>query len=873
MILHHEPLDYQRHCATPFGTYVQALDDSMIKNDLRPRTIDCIYLRPSPLHQTGYELLDIRTNRVINRGSFTVVPITQNIIELVHSLSERDNLPTGLKIATRTGHIIYNSTWIAGVDYNESNESNESESNESNESNSNEEEDDEDEDEDYIYEADEDEEHNFDELEPEEIYELANSQEQQELEQDDPSEEDDPNEAVTNDDDEPTEVDSDKGDDNNIITEVEEVKNVRHVEDTIKQQHQAKIAGVRRSTRATKPPVRLDYQNHFMSQTCADMEEYSQETGKVIAHAICFLNKAHINPKSTKRLYSFVETYGLEKGLKKFGDKGYKAAFGEMKQLHDRVCFVPVNVADLTPSEKARAMESLLFQTEKRDGSIKGRTCANGSVQRQWMDREETASPTAATEAILLTVIIDAHESRDVMIADIPNAFIQTPMPKANKGERVIMKIRGSLVDMLVEMSPEIYHEHVVIEAGNKILYVIVTKAIYGMLISALLFYKKLKKDLEEIGFEVNPYDPCIANRMINGKQHTVTWHVDDLKSSHVDSKVNDEFANWLETKYGDPKVGKVKAERGKRHDYLAMKLDLSIPGEAKIDMTDYVKNMVDDFPEELEGLAGTPWNKNLFKMNEKSEVLEKTKAEQFHTFIAKGLFVTKRARPYILPAIAHLCTRVKGPTVEDWDKLKRMMRFLKCTKDDVLTLKAESLTKLDWHIDAAFAVHPDFKSHTGALIALKKGSIGGTSKKQKVNTRSSTEAEIIGMDDTIGQVLWSRLFMEAQGYPIEKSVIKRDNMSSMKLEMNGKASSGKRTRHLNIKYFFITDQIEKEQVKIEYCPTDELWADYMTKPLMGSKFKKFREQIMCDRIPTVRPGKNPIRLTVSALCTAEIAQ
>ncbi|KAL7565950.1 hypothetical protein ACA910_008408 [Epithemia clementina (nom. ined.)] len=575
------------------------------------------------------------------------------------------------------------------------------------------------------------------------------------------------------------------------------------------------------------------------------MEVYSQETGKVIAHAICFLNETHINPKSTKRLYLFVETYGLEKGLKKFGDKGYKAAFGEMKQLHDRVCFVPVNIADLTPSEKARAMESLIFLTEKRDGSIKGRTCANGSVQRQWMDREETASPTAATEAILLTVIVDAHESRDVMIADIPNAFIQTPMPKANKGERVIMKIRGSLVDMLVEMSPEIYQEHVVIEAGNKILYVIVTKAIYGMLVSALLFYKKLKKDLEEIGFEVNPYDPCNANRMINGKQHTVTWHVDDLKSSHVDPKVNEEFANWLEAKYGDPKVGKVKAERGKRHDYLAMKLDFSIPGEAKIDTTDYVKNMVEDFPEELEGRTSTPWNEHLFKVNEKSKVLEKTKAEQFHTFVAKGLFVTKRARPDILPAIAHLCTRVKGPTMEDCGKLTRMMRFLKCTKDDVLTLKAESLTKLDWHIDAAFAVHPDFKSHTGALIALEKGSIGGTSKKQKVNTRSSTEAEIIGTDDTIGQVQWSRLFMEAQGYPIEKNIIKRDNMSSMKLEANGKASSGKRTRHLNIKYFFITDQVEKEQVKIEYCPTDELWADYMTKPLMGSKFKKFRERIM----------------------------
>ncbi|KAL7577197.1 hypothetical protein ACA910_003531 [Epithemia clementina (nom. ined.)] len=156
------------------------------------------------------------------------------------------------------------------------------------------------------------------------IYELANSQKQHELEQDDPNEEDDPIEAVTNDDDDPNEVEADEEDDNNIITEVEEVKNVRHVGDTTKQQHQAEIAGVRRSTRATRPPVRLGYQNHFMSQTCADMEEYTQETGKVIAHAICFLNEAHINPKSTKRLYSFVETYGLEKGLKKLEIKDIK---------------------------------------------------------------------------------------------------------------------------------------------------------------------------------------------------------------------------------------------------------------------------------------------------------------------------------------------------------------------------------------------------------------------------------------------------------------------------------------------------------------------------------------------------------------------
>ena len=104
------------------------------------------------------------------------------------------------------------------------------------------------------------------------------------------------------------------------------------------------------------------------------------------------------------------------------------------------------------------------------------------------------------------------------------------------------MKITGVLVDLLVEDSPEIHAPCVACEGHTKVLYVEVLKAIYGMLISALLFYLKLKDDLESIGFTFNPYDVCVGNRMVNEKQHTVRFHVDDLMSSHEDSKVNDEF-------------------------------------------------------------------------------------------------------------------------------------------------------------------------------------------------------------------------------------------------------------------------------------------------------------------------------------------
>jgi hypothetical protein len=152
-----------------------------------------------------------------------------------------------------------------------------------------------------------------------------------------------------------------------------------------------------------------------------------------------------------------------------------------------------------------------------------------------------------------ITATIDAKQGRDVMTIDVPNAFIQTDMEKIDRN-RLIMKICGPLVEMLVSLNPELYSPFVTEERGEPVLYVELLRALYGTLQVVLLFYKKLKKDLEVIGFKIG-YDPCVATHTVNGKQHTVTWHVDDIKSSHIDPKVNNEFLLWLENIYGDKDI------------------------------------------------------------------------------------------------------------------------------------------------------------------------------------------------------------------------------------------------------------------------------------------------------------------------------
>ena len=255
---------------------------------------------------------------------------------------------------------------------------------------------------------------------------------------------------------------------------------------------------------------------------------------------------------------------------------------------------------------------------------------------------------------------------------------------------------------------------------------------------------------------------------------------------------------------------------------------------------------MVESFPSKFPGGAkvSTPFNEKLFTVNIKSPKLSKENKELFHTVTAQGLFACKRARPDISPVIAYLTTRVRQPNEDDWKKLVRMIKYLDQTKQDCLTLKATKDTVARWFVDAAFAVHPDQKSHTGYYMTLGSGAVISSSKKQKLNTRSSTEAELVATDDAAGPMLWTSRFLHEQGYDV-KTILYQDNRSAILMESNGRSSAGKRSRHLDIRYFFINDLKEKGLVSIRYCPTEEMVADYMTKPLHGSKFTKFRNIIM----------------------------
>jgi hypothetical protein len=343
------------------------------------------------------------------------------------------------------------------------------------------------------------------------------------------------------------------------------------------------------------------------------------------------------------------------------------AAQSKMKQLHFRNTFKPKHWRELSQFQRQTVLESHMFLKQKRDGNIKGITAAGGNKQRDYISKEDASSPTVATESVLLSCIINAEEERGVVVVDIPNAFVQTRVEYEK--DMAFINIRGILVDILVEISPDVYKSYISKDKeGLKQLLVQFQNALYGTMVASLLYYRKFVKSLTDIDFVINPYDPCVANKMVKGDQRTICLHVDDCKLSHCKTKVMDIMIEYLRQEYEsifEDGSGAMTVSRGKIHKYIGMTLDYTIRGQVKIAMFDYIDEILTAFDKAEPKGGGTKTSAapdSLFKVDENCEKLKQDKDVEFHNLVANALYSTKRARPDTCTAITFLTTRVRAP-------------------------------------------------------------------------------------------------------------------------------------------------------------------------------------------------------------------
>ena len=531
----------------------------------------------------------------------------------------------------------------------------------------------------------------------------------------------------------------------------------------------------------------------------------------------------------------------INQGISQFGFEAVLSIVKEIKQICDGKVWKGVNPSSMTAEEWKSVISSSLFLKEKYSSlghfiKIKARLVAGGHQ----MDREiykNSSAPTVATQSVFMVASIAAAERRATAAVDVPGAFLKAEMP--TDGPPVLMRLDKFLTSVLLELDPS--YQQFVRKDGTCI--VQLTKALYGTIQAAKAWYDKISSDLIGLGFTINPADICCFNRVdADGKQTTIIIHVDDLFITGPSELSLDSTIAEIDNLYTDADQS-ITIQRGKIIEYVGMVFNFETAGRVRVSMDGYVIDLLSDL-DDIPGAAETPAKSDLFKVREDAEKLGEHQREQFHSIMAKIMYLAKRVRPDLLVAVAFLVRRVQSPDTDDWAKMCRLVQYIRSTQGLCIHLSATDHISVTAFVDAAFAVHPDYKSHTGSIITLGRGPVYAKSSVQKLNTVSSAESELVGLSDSTSQVIWTRQFLEGQGYNIGPAKIYEDNTSAIKLAENGRSNSS-RTRHIATRFFFISDRINSKEIVVEYMKTQDMIADILTKPLQGALFRRLRSMLL----------------------------
>jgi hypothetical protein len=280
--------------------------------------------------------------------------------------------------------------------------------------------------------------------------------------------------------------------------------------------------GVRQLSRMKFTPLQLvpSFKGNCCSYTVTQLQS------GVLYPGLYMVFMQHMSDEAHDVVVIILTQLSMKVDLKEWGEDAKKAVFDEMKRLRFQKTSGPKHWNKLTKEQKAWALEAHLFLKQKLDGMIKGRAVIGGNKQQDYFWKEDASSPTATMESVLLTDVIAAEECCDVAVVGIPNAFIQTRVECEE--DKVIIWVWGCLVDVFCKINPTFKKSVMVNMKGEKQLLLQCENAIHSMLMTSLLFYNTFIKILKWNRFKLIPYNPCIENQMVDEKQQTCVFHVDD---------------------------------------------------------------------------------------------------------------------------------------------------------------------------------------------------------------------------------------------------------------------------------------------------------------------------------------------------------
>ena len=472
-------------------------------------------------------------------------------------------------------------------------------------------------------------------------------------------------------------------------------------------------------------------------------------------------------------------------------------------------------LVELPKDRKAVGSKWVFKVKTSADGSVeryKARLVAQGFSQKYGIDYDEVFCPVVRSESIRTVIALATQNGLQLHQMDVTSAFLN-----------------GDLEEEVYMKQPQ-----GVIQKGQEHLVCKLKRSIYGLKQSPRCWNQTLDTQLKELGFIQSPSDPCIYTSTKQGLM-IIAIYVDDIviagKSEKQIASIKSAIAKQFQVK-----------DMGEMHYFLGVSVKQNLKmKETWIGQPLYTKTILKKFGMENAKPIHTPADPStkLLKATKDCEMADQV---LYQSAVGSLLYLSSWTRPDITYAVGNVSKFCTNPTKQHWTAVKRIMRYLKGTTNMGLMYSKNDCTNCVGYSDADWAGDVnDRKSTSGYLFKISGAPVSWRSKKQSCIALSTAEAEYMALSSAAQEATWLRqLTKDLHNEPTEPTVIKEDNQAAIRIAKNPESHG--RTKHIDIKYHFLREKVMNDVIKLEYCPTNDMIADMLTKGLGREKFERFRD-------------------------------
>ena len=570
------------------------------------------------------------------------------------------------------------------------------------------------------------------------------------------------------------------------------------------------------------------------------------------AHVVfAMIATGHVKDSDTNNM-------SYKRAVKLFGHSSVdKSTAAEIQGMLDKNVFEPQR--DFFWDTQHKPIIGFIFYKAKYDADgqfikLKSRLVANGSRVDSTIygSMREISGDTPSWAHTTCWLQTFAAKGYTFILIDIPQSYLNS---KSTIEHHMILDVPTSAITVKLQPTWAPY-------LRNGKLTVKLLKSIYGLKESGRNWSNTLTTSLVSYGFIQNRLDPCVyQHQSIN---IALLVYVDDIIIASTTQQESENFILWMNSKFGP--VTKSKYDD---FSYLGIKIAIK-DTTVHLSSNTYIDNIIRDNHNLIDTatIHNVPATTHIITKQVDPVILSKGEIDHFHSTVARLLYIALRVRIDILFAVTILASRVSHPTQHDRADLIRLLTYLSHTPKKSILLKCDNKNPtLSVYADASYGIHDNKKSHTGIYITLGSGPILVKSSKQKVVSKSSTEAEIYALSACVGLALGICNFLQSLYVSLKTITIYEDNMSVIQMMHTGRPTSDA-TRHIAIHNFFIHEKLNSGQISLTHIDTNQMLADIFTKPITGQQFSQLLLKCgMTDFPPdppstTSSPSNLDIRIT-----------